>query len=68
MPPPVWEPNEERSTIYKKVEKHSEGMISFAFEPPTEADLEALKNTETYQNMVRQKQSAQREDDAAVDA
>jgi len=66
--PPVWEPDEERSTIYKKIEKHSEGMIIFAFEPPTEADLEALKNTETYQNMVRQNQPLERKEDAAVDA
>jgi hypothetical protein len=51
--PPVWEPDGERSAIYPKVEKHSDGMISFAFEPPTEADLEALKNTDTYRNLVR---------------
>ncbi|HTA47398.1 MAG TPA: hypothetical protein VK789_33380 [Bryobacteraceae bacterium] len=51
--PPVWEPSEERASIYGQIEKHSEGMISFAFEPPTEADLEALKKTPAYQKMVR---------------
>jgi hypothetical protein len=66
--PPVWEPDEERSTIYEKVQKHSEGMISFAFEPPSEADLEALKDTETYQNIVRENQSREKERDTAVDA
>jgi hypothetical protein len=66
--PPVWEPDEERSTIYEKVQKHSEGMISFAFEPPSEADLEALKDTDTYQNIVRENQSREKERDTAVDA
>jgi hypothetical protein len=66
--PPVWEPDEERSAIYEKVQKHSEGMISFAFEPPSEADLEALKDTETYQNIVRENQSREKERDTAVDA
>ena len=49
--PPIWEPSEERSTLYEKAQQHSEGMISFAFEPPTEAELDALKKTEAYRNL-----------------
>jgi hypothetical protein len=55
--PPIWEPDDQRSTIYDKVQKHSEGMISFAYEPPSEADLQALKSTETYQTLQRELQT-----------
>ena len=51
---PVWEPDKERSAIYKKVERHSEGMISFAFEPTTEAEQEALMKTDAYLTLCRE--------------
>lgn len=32
--PPVWNPNEASLNLYDEVERHSEGMISFAYHAP----------------------------------
>ena len=45
---------DDMSAIYEKVERHSEGMISFAFEPTTEAEQEALKKTDAYLTLCRE--------------
>lgn len=50
--PPLWDPKEAKSGLYKDVEKHSEGMYSFTYKPPTRKDLEALKGTRTYERFV----------------
>jgi hypothetical protein len=52
--PPTWSPDEADSRVYEDVEQHSEGMISFTYRPPSEADLDALKNTETYRSLLRE--------------
>lgn len=52
--PPFWDPSEADSEVYKKVQKHSDGLISFSYQPLSEADQEALKNTETYREIERQ--------------
>jgi hypothetical protein len=51
---PVWDPDEAHTTVYQEVEKHSDGMISYTYRPPSQADLDALKNTETYRGLVRE--------------
>lgn len=53
--PPVWDQNEARASVYHDVQKHSEGMISFTYRPPSKADLDALKNTETYRSLIRER-------------
>lgn len=52
---PIWKPEEADTDVYKEVEHHSEGMISFTYRPPSESDLEALKNTETYRIIMEQR-------------
>ena len=52
--PPVWEPNEADAGVYRDVERHSEGMMSFTFRPPSSEDIEALKDTETYRALLRE--------------
>ena len=49
---PIWDPEEAKSTLYEEVEKHSEGMISVRYRPPSNAQIEALKNTRTYRNLL----------------
>lgn len=45
----MWHQDETHEDIYKAVERHSPGMISFAYQPaPSEEVLEALKDTETF--------------------
>ena len=53
--PPIWDKTENDSDgIYKTVERHSPGMISFAYESaPSDEVLEALKDTETFKSVVR---------------
>lgn len=46
---------EDRSNVYQEVEKHSEGMISFAYRPPSQHDIEALKDTETYRGLMQER-------------
>jgi hypothetical protein len=50
--PPMWDPKEsENDGIYEPVEKHSPGMISFAYEPEASPEvLEALKDTATFKS------------------
>jgi len=55
---PLWDPQEAKSTIYQGVEKHSEGMISFTYRPPSASDLKALKDTKTYRNLLREQPAA----------
>jgi len=50
---PLWDPEEAKSKIYSETKKHSEGMISFTYRPPSAADLEALKGTKTYRKLVQ---------------
>ena len=49
-----WNPEEADSGAYETVAKHSKGMISFAYSPLSEADLSALKNTETYRRLLEE--------------
>ena len=49
------DPEETKSDLYQDVEKHSDGMISFTYRPPTSADVDALKSTKTYQNWLRER-------------
>lgn len=51
---PVWENEEADSKVYQEIEKHSDGMISFTYHPPSTGDLDALKSTTTYRNLVRE--------------
>lgn len=47
---PVWDPKESKDeSVYHSRHVHSEGMISFAYRKPTEAILDAIRDTETYQ-------------------
>ena len=55
---PAWQPEEASSEIYQDVEKHSQGMISFKYRPPSRADLDALKNTETYRKLIEEQGEA----------
>ena len=50
---PFWNPEEATSRIYGKVRKHSEGMISFAYKPLSDADREAMKKTKIYEVLER---------------
>lgn len=50
---PFWNPEEATSRIYGKVQKHSEGMISFAYKPLSDADKEAMKKTKIYEVLKR---------------
>jgi hypothetical protein len=50
MAPPRWNAEEGPQT-YSPVEKHSDGMLSFTYRPPSNEDLEALKNTKTYRRL-----------------
>ena len=52
---PVWNPDEANSGLYQEVEKHSDGMISFTYHRPTPEDLDALKDTQTFQNLIRER-------------
>jgi hypothetical protein len=54
--PPLWKPEEADATVYEKVQQHSEGMISFTYRPPSEQDLEALKDTETYRSIMQEQE------------
>jgi len=54
---PVWNPEEANSGLYHEVEKHSEGMITFTYRRPSREDLDALKDTETYRNLVREQKT-----------
>jgi hypothetical protein len=54
MTPLFWNPDEANSGAYKPVEKHSDGMISFSYRPPSKADVDALKNTETYRRLIEE--------------
>jgi hypothetical protein len=58
---PIWDPKEAESGVYKEVEKHSEGMISFTYRPPSQGDLDALKNSETYRVIQRQERDQARQ-------
>lgn len=51
---PLWDPEEAKSKIYQEVEKHSEGMISFTYRPPSASELETLKDTKTYRRLLRE--------------
>ncbi len=48
----LWDPEEAKSRVYQEVEKHSDGMISFTYRPPSASDLEALKGTKTYSKLM----------------
>jgi hypothetical protein len=50
MAPPRWKAEEGREA-YNPVEKHSDGMVSFTYRPPSNEDLEALKDTKTYRSL-----------------
>lgn len=52
---PIWEPKEAQSDIYPEVQRHSEGMISFTYQPPSPEDLDALKDTATYRSLVAER-------------
>ena len=52
--PPLWEPDEAEPGVYNDIQEHSEGMISFTYRPPSKADIDALKNTETYRNLIEE--------------
>ena len=54
---PVWNPDEAQTNLYKDVERHSDGMISFTYRPPKPGDLDALKNTKTYQAWLKERGS-----------
>ncbi|MBS1849418.1 MAG: hypothetical protein JST79_00785 [Acidobacteria bacterium] len=54
---PIWDPAEADMNVYEDVHKHSDGLISFTYKPMTDADLEALKNSETYRRLVKQEDS-----------
>ena len=63
--PPIWKPEEAEAKVYREVEPHSEGMISFTYRRPTAADMEALKNTATYRS-VFEEQPQQSEPDGSL--
>ena len=47
--PFVWNQDENSAAqIYEDVERHSPGMISFTYKPPSSEVLEKLKKTQTY--------------------
>ncbi len=50
--PPFWEKNETKDSIYDEVERHSDGMISFAYHPPSKRRLQELRSTNTYRNLI----------------
>ena len=52
--PPVWDKTENKTDgIYEPVERHSPGMISFAYETSCSEEVrEALKDTETFKSLV----------------
>jgi hypothetical protein len=52
---PIWDPEENKSNLYEEVEQHSDGMISVRYRPPSNAEIEALKNTRTYRNLIAER-------------
>jgi hypothetical protein len=52
--PPLWEPDEAEPSVYSDIQEHSEGMISFTYRPPSKADLDVLRNTETYRKLIEE--------------
>jgi hypothetical protein len=51
--PPLWNPEEADSKVYKNVEKPTAGVITVRYRPPSQSDVESLKNTEIYGRMRR---------------
>ena len=51
---PEWKPEEMHSGVYQEVEKHSDGMITFTYRPPSRQDVEVLKDTETYRGLMNE--------------
>jgi hypothetical protein len=51
----LWEPDESDSSPYDDVHRHSEGMVSFTYQRPSEEILEELKNTETFRRLRESK-------------
>jgi hypothetical protein len=49
--PPIWNQEESNDCVYKPVERHSPGMISFTYQTAASAEvLEALKHTDTFES------------------
>lgn len=49
---PVWDPAEARSTLYKKVHRHSPGMISFSCELSDVREVAQTIKTEAFREFV----------------
>ena len=49
----VWKRTEAKSEVYDDVERHSEGMVSFAYRPPAKEDVERLRDTDTYRGLTK---------------
>ena len=50
----LWQPDPQREAIYGDAEKHSDGMISFAYKPPSADDLAVLLDSDAFRQLLRE--------------